>query len=125
MAALLVGGILGGLLWALGAVPVIGAVVSGGIHTVFADLEWFAIMILLVAGPGAAGWILTLVAWRKTRRGESGFKPGLVGGLIMALTGVMLIPGSLAIIGAVLSRREPPTASCAATASREGIEIDG
>jgi len=114
MAALLVGGIVGGLVWALGAVPIIGAMVTGGIYSLFADLEWLAIVVLLVGGPGAAGWILTLVAWRKTRRGESGFKPGLAGGLIMALTGMMLVPGSLAIIGAVLSRREPVEGAIAA-----------
>jgi len=124
-AALLIGSIAGGLVWALSTVPLIGAVVSGGIHSLLADLPWLAIVILLVAGPGAAGWILTLVAWRKTREGESGFTPGLVGGLIMALTGMMLVPGSLAIIGALLSRREPVTASGVAIESRQGVEIDG
>jgi len=62
-----------------------------------------------VAFLGLPGWVLTLVGWRKTRRGESGLKWGVAGGVIMALTGVMLLPGALAIIGGVFSGRKPAT----------------
>jgi uncharacterized membrane protein YgaE (UPF0421/DUF939 family) len=55
---------------------------------------------------GLPGWIIALFAWRKTRRGESGLKLGVAGGIIMALTGQMLLPGVLAIIGGVLSARK-------------------
>jgi hypothetical protein len=63
---------------------------------------------------GLPGWILARVAWRKTKRDESGFKLGVTGGAIMTLTGLMLLPGLLAIIGGVLSRRKPAAESSTA-----------
>jgi len=63
---------------------------------------------------GLPGWILTLAAWRKAKRGGSGFKGGVAGGVIMALTCVMLLPGVLAIIGGVFSGRKPATESSTA-----------
>ncbi|MFU8796261.1 MAG: hypothetical protein ACNA7X_03060 [Dehalococcoidia bacterium] len=68
---------------------------------------WPGILILSAAVLGLAGWILVLLGWRRTRRGETGFRRGLAGGILMAVTGVMLLPGVVSIIGAVLSRREP------------------
>jgi len=48
---------------------------------------------------------------RKTKRGESGLKLGVAGGVIMALAGLMLLPGALAITGGVLSARKPVSES--------------
>jgi len=39
---------------------------------------------------------------------------GVAGGVIMALTGFMLLPGALAIIGGVLSGRKPASESSTA-----------
>jgi hypothetical protein len=111
---LLISLIVGGVLWALGAVPfVMGVVIFGG-PTIAPDFWWRSVLCVLVAFLGFPGWILALVAWRKTERGETGFKLGVAGGVIMALTGIMLLPGILAIIGGVLSRRRvasEPTAT--------------
>jgi hypothetical protein len=73
----------------------------------FLDGDWWSILAALTVFLGLAGWILVLLAWRRTKRGESGFKPGVVGGVCMVPTGFLLLPGVLSIIGGVLSRREP------------------
>jgi len=70
---------------------------------------WYSVLYTASAFLGLVGWVLALVAWRKTKRGESGFKWGVAGGVIMALTGVMLLPGVLAIVGGVFSARKPAT----------------
>jgi hypothetical protein len=70
---------------------------------------WVNILSTLAALIGVAGWILALVAWRKTKRDESGLKWGVAGGVLMALTGIMLLPGALAITGGVFSRHRPTT----------------
>jgi hypothetical protein len=110
--ALLVSFILGGLTWTFLAIGFIISVV------IDADLVlgswWLEILFTLVVFLGPFGWVLTLVAWRKTKRGESGFKWGMYGGVIMALTGVMLLPGALAIVGGVLSGRKPADESSTA-----------
>ena len=109
---LLVGFILGGIIWVLfalmfliGRVPLI---VTGS------EFWWERIVTRLVLFLGLPGWVLALVAWRKSRRGESGFKWGVAGGVMMALTGIMLLPGVLAIIGGVLSGRKPASESSTA-----------
>jgi hypothetical protein len=108
-AVLLLSFIVGGVLWAVtGPLYVIGVVIRG------ASL-WESIGLALVAVIGLPGWVLALVAWRKTKRGKSGFKWGVAGGVIMALTGIMLLPGILAIIGGVLSGRKPATEPGTAT----------
>jgi len=56
---------------------------------------------------GLTGPILVLLGWRRMRRGETGFRRGVAGAIVMAFTGAMLLPWVLSIIGAVLSRREP------------------
>ena len=105
-ATLLVSFIQGGVLWALGTVPFfIGVVIEA--PAIDPDFLWVSILYASVVFLGLPGWVLTLAAWRKTKRGESGFKWGVAGGVIMALTGVMLLPGVLAIIGGVLSRHRP------------------
>lgn len=112
-AALLVGWIAGLLLWLGTAVPyvviyVFGEVIIGGHPFVLLTPgDWWSVLILGTVFAGPVGWGWTLFAWRKTRRGEAGFGLGVVGGVIMVLTNFMLVPGVLAIIGAVLSRREP------------------
>jgi len=71
------------------------------------EFWWERIVIRLVLFLGLPGWVLTLVAWRKTKADKSGFKWGVAGGIMMALTGILLLPGLLAIIGGVLSGRKP------------------
>lgn len=102
---LLVSFILGGIIWVLFAVMFL----VGRVPLIITGSEfwWEQIVTRLVLFLGLPGWVLTLVAWRKTKRGESGFKWGVAGGVMMALTGFMLFPGALAITGGVLSRRKP------------------
>lgn len=116
IAALLVGFILGGCMWTSGAVAfLINVVIRGGpLIDEPGPFWWGSILYASVVFLGLPGWILALVAWRKTKRGESGLKLGVAGGVIMALTGVMLLPGVLAIIGGVLSARKPTNESSTA-----------
>jgi len=101
MALLLIGWILGVLMWAYAAVYG-GSLLAGGYA-----LSWRGLLLVLSAFIGAAGWVFALLAWRRTRKGETGFRRGVAGGILMAVTGVMLLPGVVSIIGAVLSRRSP------------------
>jgi hypothetical protein len=103
---LLVSFILGGITWAVPAAGFLAGVVIGGAPPIEPDFWWFDLLMTLVVFLGLPGWVLADVAWRKTRRGESGFKWGVAGGVLMALTGIMLLPGALAIIGGVLSGRK-------------------
>lgn len=110
---LLIGFILGGIIWVLfalmfliGRVPL---VVTGS------EFWWERIVTRLVLFLGLPGWVLAMVAWRKIRRGESGFKWGMVGGVIMVLTGIMLLPGALTITGGVLSGHKPTSEPSTAT----------
>jgi len=116
IAALLVGFILGGLMWASGAVAFfVRVVISGGpVLEEPGPFWWYSVLAASVVFLGLPGWVLALVAWRKTKRGESGLKLGVAGGVIMALTGLMLLPGALAIIGGVLSGRKPASESSTA-----------
>lgn len=100
---LLVSFILGVIIWALFAVMFL----IGGVPLIVTGSEfwWERIVTRLVLFLGVFGWVPALVAWRKTRRGKSGFKWGVAGGAIMAVTGIMLLPGVLSIVGGVLSRR--------------------
>jgi hypothetical protein len=111
---LLVSFVIGGVYWAVWAAMFLLGVVTGGVPPIEPDFWWFDLLNTLVVFIGPFGWVLALVAWRKTKRGESGFKWGMYGGVIMALTCIMLLPGVLAITGGVLSRRqlatEPSTA---------------
>jgi len=105
---LLISFILGGVMWALLAIGFIIGVVIRGVPLIEpGPFWWYNMLAVSVAFLGLPGWILALVAWRKTRRGESGLKWGMAGGVLMALTGIMLLPGALAITGGVLSGREP------------------
>jgi hypothetical protein len=113
-AVLLVSFILGGVIWVVvGVLRIIGVAITR-IPLIEPEFWWESILLALVAFIGLAGWILALAAWRKTKGGESGFKWGVAGGVMMALTGWMLLPGALAIIGGVLSGRKPATESSAA-----------
>ncbi|GAG94275.1 unnamed protein product, partial [marine sediment metagenome] len=113
---LLVSFILGGLMWVLPAIGFIIGVVIGGAPLIEepGPFWWYSILFTSVVFLGPFGWVPALVAWRKTKRGESGLKLGVAGGVIMALTGVMLLPGVLAIIGGVLSARKPTNESSTA-----------
>jgi hypothetical protein len=96
-------------MWASGAVVLFMNVVIRGFPIIEepGPFWWYSILFVSVVFLGLPGWVLTLVAWRKTKVDKSGFKWGVSGGVMMALTGLMLLPGVLAIIGGVLSRREP------------------
>jgi len=113
---LLVSSIMGGLMWALSAIGfIIGVVISGApMIEEPGPFWWYGILAASVVFLGLPGWILALVAWRKTKRGESGLKSGVAGGVIMALTGLMLLPGLLAITGGVFSGRKPASESSTA-----------
>jgi hypothetical protein len=112
---LLVSFILGGVTWAvLTLLFLIGVVTSGGPVIEPGPFWWESILYVSVVFLGLPGWVLALDAWRKTKRREPGLKLGVAGGVIMALTGVMLLPGLLAIIGGVLSGRKPADESGAA-----------
>jgi len=112
---LLVSFALGVWMWLSPAIGIIRYVVNEGTLPIGPGPMWWAnILSILAAIIGLPGWVLTLVAWRKTKRGESGFKWGVSGGVIMALTGIMLLPGALAIIGGVLSGRKPASESSTA-----------
>jgi len=107
---LLVSFIMGGVIWVLPAVPFLIGVVIGGapaIGAIGSYFWWMDLLFTSVVFLGLPGWVLALVAWRKTRRGETGLKLGVAGGVMMALTGIMLLPGVLAIIGGVFSGRKP------------------
>jgi len=107
---LLVSFSLGIWMWASSAIGIIIYVVNEGALIIEPGPMWWANMLhALVTFVGAAAWILTVIGWRKTRKGESGFRCGLAGGVMMVLTGIMLFPGVLAIIGGVLSGRKAAT----------------
>ena len=116
IAALLVGFALGVWMWVSGAVAFFMNVVVRGFPVIEqpGPFWWYSILFVSVAFLGLPGWVLALVAWRKTKRGESGFKWGVAGGIMMALTGIMLLPGALAITGGVLSARKPAAESSTA-----------
>jgi hypothetical protein len=109
---LLVSFILGGVTWIVLAVTFLIAVVIRGAPAIQPGSFWWTdLLYTSVVFLGLPGWVLALVAWRRTRRGESGLKLGVAGGVIMALTGIMLLPGALAIIGGVFNRRRPANES--------------
>jgi hypothetical protein len=95
--------------------PIVGVIIylinKGAIIMEPGPLWWSNILGLVTAFLGPLGWVLAFIAWQKIRRDESGFKWGLAGGVIMVGTGLMLVPGVMAIIGGVLSRRKPATES--------------
>ncbi|GAF98124.1 unnamed protein product, partial [marine sediment metagenome] len=112
---LLVSFILGVVTWALLAVAfLIGVVIEGAPAIEPGPFWWTDLLFTSVVFLGLPGWVLTLVGWRKTKRGESGLKLGVAGGAMMALTGIMLLPGLLAIIGGVFSARKPASESSTA-----------
>jgi len=112
---LLVSFIFGVLMWALSAIGfIIGVVIRVAPLIEPGPFWWYGVLAVSVAFLGLPGWVLALVAWRKTKRGESGLKWGVAGGVMMALTGHMLLPGLLAIIGGVFSARKPASESSTA-----------
>jgi hypothetical protein len=113
---LLVSFIFGVLMWALSAIGFIIGVVIGGAPIIEepGPFWWYGVLYVSVVFLGLPGWVLTRAAWKKTKRGESGLKWGVAGGIMMALTGHMLLPGLLAIIGGVFSGRKSATESSTA-----------
>jgi len=106
---LLLSFIVGETIWVVLAVMFLIAVVTSGVPAIGPDFWWMDLLATSVVFLGLPGWVLTFVGWGKTKRGESGLKWGVAGGVLMALTGLMLLPGVLAIIGGVFSGREPAT----------------
>lgn len=96
---------LGALIWAVAAAMFLSAVLIGGVLPIQIESWWFGVLLVSVVFLGLPGWMLGLVGWKRTRVDRSGFGWGLAGGVLMALTGLMLLPGTLAITGGVLSRR--------------------
>ncbi|HUW44317.1 MAG TPA: hypothetical protein VMW50_00840 [Dehalococcoidia bacterium] len=115
-AALLLGFALGVWMWVLGAVTFFMNVVVRGFPVIEqpGPFWWYSILFVSDVFLGLPGWVLALVAWRKTKVDKSGFRWGVAGGVMMALTGIMLLPGILAIIGGVLSGRKPTSEPSAA-----------
>jgi len=114
-AVLLVSFIFGLLMWVYFATLFLMAVVtSRGIPAIEPDFWWFEILAMSVVFLGLPGWILVHVAWKKTKVDKSGLKWGVAGGAMMALTGVMLLPGVLAIVGGVFSGRKSASESSTA-----------
>jgi len=112
---LLVSFIFGLLMWVYFATLFLMAVVtSRGIPAIEPDFWWFEILAMSVVFLGLPGWVLARVAWRKTKVDKSGLKWGVAGGVMMALTGLLLLPGALAIIGGVFSGRKPASESSTA-----------
>jgi len=111
---LLISFVLGGVIWAVLAVAfLIGVVIEGApaIGAIGPDFWWTDLLFTSVVFLGLPGWVLALVAWKKTKVDKSGLKWGVAGGVMMALTGVMLLPGALAITGGVFSWRKPANES--------------
>ena len=111
---LLLSFILGGLMWVLPVIGFIIVAVIQGTPAIGPEFWWSDLLLTLVGFLGFLGWVLSLVGWRKTKVGKSGFGWGVAGGVIMALTPCMLLPGTLAIIGGVFSRHKPVTESVTA-----------
>jgi hypothetical protein len=105
--ALLLSFIFGAIAWAVVALPVIRFFVATGVS--FTHIFVFPWRYVALPGlflfVGIVGWLFTLIAWRRTRRDQSGFGWGLAGGILMAASGIMLLPGALAISGGVFGRR--------------------
>jgi The GLUG motif len=106
-AALLLSFIVGAVTWAYLAALYLSAVITQGVPGIDPNFWWFELLMLSAVFLGLPGWILADVAWRKARVNKSGFRWGVAGGVMMALSGIMLFPGALAIAGGVLSRRKP------------------
>jgi len=105
---LLVSWILGAVIWALPTVVLLLVAVTGGeVFALDPRFWWAELLTMSVVFLGLPGWILTRAAWKKTKADQSGLKWGVAGGVLMALTGIMLLPGVLAILGGAVSRREP------------------
>jgi hypothetical protein len=102
--------ILGVVYWALlAAVFLITAVIEGGIPSMESGSWWSGLLLISTVFLGLPGWIFARAAWKRTKADASGFGWGLAGGIVTAVTGVMLLPGVLAIIGGLLSRQKPAT----------------
>jgi hypothetical protein len=113
--ALLGSFILGLAIWVLFTVMFLPDVIIRGVPAVSPE-SWFDLLAILVVFLGLPGWILARAAWKKTKVDKSGFKWGVAGGVMMALTGIMMLPGVLAITGGVLSGGKAASESSTAEA---------
>jgi hypothetical protein len=120
---LLVSFILGLAIWVIFAVMFLLAVVISGWPSIQPEFFWSDLLGMLVVFLGLPGWILARAAWKKTKVDKSGFKWGVAGGVLMALTGLMLLPGVLAITGGMCSGGKAAGESSTAEAiARDKIE---
>jgi MFS family permease len=105
--ALLLSFILGAIAWAVVAWPAIGFFVDSGVSFTRVFLfPWpYVALPSLFLLAGIVGWFFAFTAWRRVRRGELGFSWGLAGGILMVASGIMLLPGVLAITGGVFGQR--------------------
>jgi len=103
---LLVSFILGGITWAVMSAVFLWNVIDHGWGSTVHLSLWDNVLRTSVVFLGFPGWVLTLVAWRTMKKGKSGLVWGVVGGIMMGVTGYMLLPGLLAIAGAALSRHK-------------------
>jgi hypothetical protein len=123
---LLVSFIVGGITWAVFAAGFLVGVVTSGFPALDPDFWWDELLGTSVVFLGLPGFVLADVAWRKAKRNESGFNWGVAGGVLMALTGIMLLPGALAITGGVLSGGKAASESSTAEAlARDKIARTG
>ena len=105
---LVVSFVLGLVIWVpVAALFLLAVVINREFPAIQPEFWWSELLLMLVVFLGLPGWVLARVAWKKTKVDKSGFKWGVAGGIMMALTGLMLLPGALAITGGVLSRRKP------------------
>jgi len=104
---LLLSFILGLVIWVPMAVLFFIGVVITRVPAINPDIWWSDILAVSVVFLGLPGWVLARASWKRTKVDKSGFKWGVAGGVMMALTGIMLLPGVLAITGGVLSGRKP------------------
>ena len=112
---LLLSFVLGLIIWVpVAALFLLAVVINREFPAIQPEFWWSELLLMLVVFLGLPGWVLARVAWKKTKVDKSGFKWGVAGGIMMALTGLMLLPGALAITGGVLSGRKPASEPVAA-----------
>lgn len=111
---LLLSFILGLVIWVVLAVTFLIRVVFAGFPTIQPEFWWSDLLGMLVVFLGLPGWILARAAWKRIELNRSGYGWAVAGGIMMALTGILWLPGVLAVTGAVFSRGQTVGASAAA-----------
>jgi hypothetical protein len=90
---LLIGFILGLAIWIVIAVPfLLALVVNKGIPAVQSEFWWSETLLMSTVFLGLPGSLLVRAAWKKTKVDKSGLRWGVAGGVLMALTRILLLP---------------------------------